>query len=1084
MPRNPQAEPSDAAPGMSALSSVHTGDGGSPIVRDLEVFLRLQSGSPPSRSGLLGPRSYLAASPRPSHPRRASFALHSQNTIRNSTMEISSIPLTTRSNTEPSRSQDTDAEAFIFPDLATSPAHAHATDLPPESAASSVISFRHAEDGSDLEASTSTLSTQGAGAITPRAHSGTPQPSALSLLLARHDEEVRSGAPSPVVDSQEPTPTTERPTWMARTLSMVREQSDTSRAVSHTEEETAHAPSDENVPLLADLEANHRTYRTNGDSRLEPIGKRSARGVVKDFGYRVAKQSGPAAKDAVKSIPAVILGTLLNVLDGISYGMIIFPAAGVFDHLGGVGVSMFFVTAVVSQLIYSSGASGFAGANGSMMIEVVPFFHLIANGIAAEMGEDNPRAVIATTMAAYAFSSILTGLTFFMLGALRLGTLIGFFPRHILVGCIGGVGVFLVITGLTVSTRMSDDDFALDLETLKYIFLNAGNLMLWLPAFCLAALLRVITHKWDHQLIFPIYFCIIPAVFYIVVAAVGIDLPRLRTAGWLFDMGTSHEPWWHFYTLFDFKLMSWTAFWSVMPTQFALLFFNILHPPLNVPALAVSLDHDVNTDKELVAHGYSNLLAGLLGTVPNYLVYVNTLLFYRVGGDTRVSGFMLAGATTLLLLIGTGPIAFIPVMVVGALIFVLGIDLVKEALWDTRHRVSWTEYITIVSIMIVMTVWDFVIGVLFGIIASCFFFVIQSSQRHSIRALYSGDSIMSTVRRPGAHRAYLHEASKQTTVVRLQGFMFFGTITQVEESIRQLFEEHAWHRTPIRFLVLDLALVAGVDLSAAEAFVRVQRLLASKRVVLVLCGFTVASDVGRALTNVGLLEMAGVELFETFSDAMEWTENMYLRAWFTAQKTEVLPVTLPGRQDDVIPFSGSVVESPRRAALITAGWRTIARDHFTRDELPAPEPFNTLIRAFSPYEHIDRETYAPLIPYLQRMSVPEGTVLWTQDQSPDGLYIVESGILRATYYFADPTPPMVETMVPGTIAGELSMLSGLERNATCVVERAAVLWKLSTESLAQLQQQKPELAGAFTKLILKVAKLDYDVLITALATRQ
>nr|VWO99297.1 Fe(2+) transporter 3 [Ganoderma boninense] len=1048
MPRDPQAEPSDVVPAMSAVSSVHTADGDSPNVRDIEALLRLQSGSPPSRSGLLGPRSYLTASPRPSHPGRASFALHSQNTIRNNTMEISSIPLSSRSSTEAAHSEDADTEAFIFPDLAASPPHAHATDLPPESVASSVISLRHAEDASDLEASTSTLSTQGAGAVTPRAPSGLHQPSALSLLLARHDEEVRLGAPSPIIECQEPTPTAERPAWMARTLSTVREQSVASRAVSQPEEETAHAPSDENVPLLADVEANHRTYHTNGDSRPEPIGKRSTRGVVKDFGYRIAKQSGPVAKDAVKSIPAAILGTLLNILDGISYGMIIFPASGVFDHLGGVGVSMFFVTTVVSQLIYSSGASGFVGANGSMMIEVVPFFHLIANGIAEEMGEDNPRAVIATTMAAYAFSSILTGLSFFMLGALRLGTLIGFFPRHILVGCIGGVGVFLVITGLTVSTRMSDDDFALDLATFKYLFLNVGNLVLWLPAFCLAALLRVITHKWEHQLIFPIYFCIIPAMFYIVVAAAGIDLPRLRAAGWLFDMGTSQEPWWHFYTLF-----------------------------------AVSLDHDVNTDRELVAHGYSNFFAGLLGTVPNYLVYVNTLLFYRVGGETRVSGFMLAGTTTLLLLLGTGPIAFIPVMVVGALIFVLGIDLVKEALWDTRHRVSLTEYITIASIMVVMTVWDFVIGVLFGIIASCFFFVIHSSQRHSIRALYSGDSIMSTVRRPGAHRAYLHEASKQTTIVRLQGFMFFGTITQVEESIRQLFEEHAWHKTPIRFLVLDLALVAGVDLSAAEAFVRVQRLLASKRVVLVLCGFTVRSDIGRALTNVGLLEMPGVELFETFSDAMEWTENMYLRAWFTAQKTEVLPVTLPGRQDDVIPFSGSVVESPRRAALLTAGWRTIARDHSARDELPAPEPFNTLVRAFSPYEHIDRETYAPLIPYLHRMSVPEGTVLWTQDQPPDGLYIVESGILRATYYFAHPTPSMVETMVPGTIAGELSMLSGLERNATCVVERAAVLWKLSAESLAQLQQRNPELARAFTKLILKVAKLDYDVLITALATR-
>ena len=58
-------------------------------------------------------------------------------------------------------------------------------------------------------------------------------------------------------------------------------------------------------------------------------------------------------------------------------------------------------------------------------------------------------------------------------------------------------------------------------------------------------------------------------------------------------------------------------------------------------------------------------------------------------------------------------------MLVGALIFVLGIDLVKEALWDTRHRVNRSEYLTIVSIMVCMTLWDFVVGVLFGIIVCC-----------------------------------------------------------------------------------------------------------------------------------------------------------------------------------------------------------------------------------------------------------------------------------------------------------------------------------------------------------------------------
>jgi sulfate permease, SulP family len=128
---------------------------------------------------------------------------------------------------------------------------------------------------------------------------------------------------------------------------------------------------------------------------------------------------------------------------------------------------------------------------------------------------------------------------------------------------------------------------------------------------------------------------------------------------------------------------------------------------------------------------------------------------------------------------------------------------------------------------------------------------------------------MSTVRRPSAHRAYLREVSKQTTILRLQGFLFFGTITNVEESIRNLVEGNSWTENPIRFLVVDLVLAYGVDMSAAEAFVRLQRLLSSKMVVLVFCGFRMDSAVGKSLTNVGLFDMEFVECFETSNDAME-----------------------------------------------------------------------------------------------------------------------------------------------------------------------------------------------------------------------
>lgn len=79
-----------------------------------------------------------------------------------------------------------------------------------------------------------------------------------------------------------------------------------------------------------------------------------------------------ASAEPIRLLPAVVLGLLLNVLDGVSYGMIMFPTSyPIFAGFGGDGVSMFFVTCIVSQLVYTLGGSIFKGGNGSMMIEVV-----------------------------------------------------------------------------------------------------------------------------------------------------------------------------------------------------------------------------------------------------------------------------------------------------------------------------------------------------------------------------------------------------------------------------------------------------------------------------------------------------------------------------------------------------------------------------------------------------------------------------------------------------------------------------------------------------------------------------------------
>lgn len=58
---------------------------------------------------------------------------------------------------------------------------------------------------------------------------------------------------------------------------------------------------------------------------------------------------------------------------------------------------------------------------------------------------------------------------------------------------------------------------------------------------------------------------------------------------------------------------------------------------------------------------------------------------------------MLAMATGGVMVIGPVIIGYIPIMVVGALIFLLGIELLEEALVDTWGRLHKLEYLTVCS---------------------------------------------------------------------------------------------------------------------------------------------------------------------------------------------------------------------------------------------------------------------------------------------------------------------------------------------------------------------------------------------------
>ncbi|KAJ2908871.1 hypothetical protein GGI21_002451 [Coemansia aciculifera] len=787
---------------------------------------------------------------------------------------------------------------------------------------------------------------------------------------------------------------------------------------------------------------------------------------------------GHAALDLVvwplQYVPAVVLGLILNLLDGLSYGLIAFPVSiPVFDKFGPVGFSMYMLSTAVSQLVYSSGASAFRGANGSMLIEAIPFLYAMCETIVRSVGDDQPERIVATTMVAYATSTIITGAVFFSLGFLGIGTLVDFFPRHILVGCIGGVGYFLFQTGLEVTSRLK---LELSWHVVRELF-RPNTLGLWASSLLVAVLLRVLNSRFKHPLFVPMFFMIVPAAFYMATATLGLSLETLRAAGWVFSLPDSSVPFYHFYTLFDFGNTDWHAVWQAGPTMLGLAFFSILHVPINVPALAVSTNADkVDTNRELVAHGISNILSGCLGSFQNYLVYSNSLLFIRSGGNSNLAGMMLCAATLGIFFSGPAIIGFIPTMVVGALIFHLGLELMREALVDTVGVVNRIEYATILSIVLAMAVLGFNEGIFLGILTACFFFILLYSRRSAVRKTYTGSAVRSTVRRLYGQRHFLDNVCKQIQVMRLQGFMFFGTINGVEASIRQLLDLRQWQANPIRFLVLDFALVNGMDFSAAEAFIRVRRLLEAREIYMVICGAGRSSEVGRALRKAAVWsdrESEYVQTFSSLNEALEWCENVLLQFYYLHQAA-ISGVAVPQSYSLVTAPHPDNVEafgtSPRRAMISKATYTAMSASRMQspqveRQQLAAISLLQQAFQDIDSEQPVD-EVLALIAPRFVRKHLGSGQRLWQAGTASLGMYLVEAGTLRMYVENGAGSSEATESILPGTTLGELALVTKKNHHTTVVADSDVTLWELPKQAFDELCAADPAQMLVFVRLAL------------------
>ena len=110
----------------------------------------------------------------------------------------------------------------------------------------------------------------------------------------------------------------------------------------------------------------------------------------------------------------------------------------------------------------------------------------------------------------------------------------------------------------------------------------------------------------------------------------------------------------------------------------------------------------------------------------------------------------------------------------------------------------------------------FLPGVVVGLVLAVVLFAVNYGRIELVREVAFGETYRTNVDRPPAERAALRLMGERVQILRVNGFVFFGSANRLLERIRKRVEA-----APPRFLVIDLRRVTGVDSSAVVALVKV-----------------------------------------------------------------------------------------------------------------------------------------------------------------------------------------------------------------------------------------------------------------------
>lgn len=464
-------------------------------------------------------------------------------------------------------------------------------------------------------------------------------------------------------------------------------------------------------------------------------------------------------------------------------------------------------------------------------------------------------------LACCALSAGVFGALLWTMGRLQWGNLIRFVPYPVIGGFLAGIGWVLSKSGALIVLPRP--------WSWELIAARAGA---WVPAAVLAAVLLMMQRTFKKRLGVPLTLLAAVVLFHGWALACGWSEDKLRAAGLLLIADGHGESLWRQEGLFALFHVPPEAIWSILPQLGTLILVGVVALLLTLSGLEVATRTDVDLNRELRVTGLANMAASMAGGLPGFVSLTTTTLARAMAPVSRTVGLIATGVCAVALWGGAGVLSWMPAFVVSGVTLATGGGYLLDWAVGGRSRFGKVDLALVLLVLAVTIFFGLLAGVTVGIAGAVVLFIVSFSLVDVVTMQTDGTGLHSSVERPAADRAWLAEKGKSIQVLRLHGFVFFGTATQLLGRLRSL----AVNTPEVRFLVLDGRRVSGVDASAAYALVRLTQLAVERRVSILLTGFS--AKVLKHLERGGLKisEHSQLWAFEDLDRGLEWCEERLL----------------------------------------------------------------------------------------------------------------------------------------------------------------------------------------------------------------